>query len=513
MSGKRMTANPVKPARYRPGKAVAEEPSSSSDEEKEDDHDEQEVNEQTKRKTAAPPPKTSSFPSTAANISGNLQKVDLNERRRQAAADEAARVEADKAARAAAEEGFVTEESDEEDDESDDVGSSKSGESGSEESDSSSEDEAPKKLLRPTFIKKDQRKENLNPAQTLREDQQWAEEEARRKEKADAMIQEQLEKDAAAKAAGRKDWDDDEIAEVDGVDDTDGLDPETERAEWKLRELKRVKRDREAIETAEKEREEIERRRNLSKEEREVEDREFLEQQKAEREGRGQMGHMQKYVHKGAFFQDDSTATSDSRRDLMASRTQDDTNKELLPEYMQIRDMTKLGRKGRTKYKDLKSEDTGRWGEFGRKGGRGGDDRVDDVFRPDRDGGGGGPSASGSNAAPVGVRRPAPDRAPEGAPRGPRSVGVDSRGGRDTYVPDKEEGFGDGRRRRSYSRSRSPPDRRRKERRRGSYSDSRSPRPRRDRYADEERGSRKRDPSPYDEDRHAPDKRRRVDGS
>ena len=497
MASKRMTANPVKPARYRPGKAVAEGPSSEEDVSEEDE-------EETHAAPTVPPPKATSFPSDATKIAGNLKKVDLNERRQQAAIKEAARVEAEKATRAAEEEGFVTEES-EDDEGSDDESGSESG-SGSGSEESSSEDEAPKKLLRPTFIKKDQRKEPTAIADTKNEEETWAEEEARRKEKADAMIQEQLEKKAAAEAAGKKDWDDDDIMEVDIVDDTDGLDPDTERAAWKLRELKRVKREREAIEEAEREREELERRRNLSKEEREAEDNEFLELQKEEREGKGKMGYMQKYFHKGAFFQDDAKAEGLDRRDIMGSRYQDDVaNRELLPQYMQIRDMTKLGRKGRTKYKDLKSEDTGRWGTFEGKGPRKADGTLDERFIPDREAGGKG--ASGANITQVGERR----RAPEGAPEGPRGS---------NYRPDKD----DERRqrsppRRSYSRSRSPPRRRRSysrsppprrdRRRERSYSYSRSPSPRRYRYRDEP-PQRKRSPSPCHKS-HGSDKRRRID--
>lgn len=482
-----MTANPVKPARYRPGKVVAETHSSDEDE------DSQEEDEQIQAPTA-PPPKASSFPSEATRIASNLKKVDLNERRRQAAADEHARIEAEKVARAKEEEGFVTEES------SGGEGSEEDEESGSgseeEEEESSSEEETPKVLLRPTFIKKDKRKDAVAIVETTTEDDKWAEEEARRKVKANELVQEQLEKNAAARAAGKKNWDDDEDGEVEQVDDTDDVDPEAERAAWKLRELKRVKRERETIEEAEKEREEIERRRNLSKEDRDAEDKEFLDQQKEEREGKGKMGYMQKYFHKGAFFQDDAKAEGLDRRDIMGSRYQDDvTNRELLPQYMQIRDMTRLGRKGRTKYKDLKSEDTGRWGADG-NGPRRGDGTMDERFMPDRDGGRGG--ASGANATAVQERK----KAAEGAPEGPRADSVDRpREGRDrgeSYGPDREvrdrhwddESRRRSRRRRSYSRSRSPARRREARRDNGSQ--------------------RKRSPSPYS-DRHASDKRRRVD--
>ncbi|KAL8743712.1 MAG: hypothetical protein Q9190_003959 [Brigantiaea leucoxantha] len=371
MSSKRMTANPIKPARYRPGKPVAEEPSS------EDDYESLEEDQQPQK--AVTPPKASSFPIDASKVAANLKSVDLNERRRQAASKEAARVEAEKAAWAKDEEGFVTEES--EDEESKEEEES---ESDSETEETSSEEEAPKKLLRPTFIKKSQRKEDVSHSKVKTEDELWTEEQSRRREKTDTMIQEQLQKDAAAKAAGRKDWDDDEDQDIDQVDDTDGLNPEMERAAWKLRELKRVKRDREVIEAAEKEREEVERRKNLTKEEREAEDKEFLEQQREEREGKGKMGYMQKYFHKGAFFQDDAKTQGLDQRDIMGSRYQDDAvNRELLPEYMQIRDMTRLGRKGRTKYKDLKTEDTGKWGQYQGRDPRK-DIMMDERFQSDK---------------------------------------------------------------------------------------------------------------------------------
>ncbi|KAI4118815.1 MAG: hypothetical protein LQ345_001208 [Seirophora villosa] len=406
MPPKRMTANPAKPARYRPGKPVAEE--QPSEDEYETEEEDEEVNQQP-QKPSAPPPKASSFPADAAKIANNLRNVDLNERRRQAAAEEAARLEVEKLAQAKEEEDFVTDESEE------DEGSEGSEESDSGTEESSSEDEAPRKLLRPTFIKKDRRKDS-DVVLSKTDDEAWAEQEAERKAKADAMIQDQMNRDAAARAAGKKDWDDDEDLDVNEVDDTDNVDPEMERAAWKLRELKRIKRDREAIEEAEKEREEIERRRNLTNEEREAEDKEFLEQQKEDREGKGKMSYMQKYFHKGAFFQDDAKAEGLDRRDIMGSRYQDDVvNRELLPQYMQIRDMTKLGRKGRTKYKDLKSEDTGRWGQPDDRGPRR-DNTLDERFQPDRDGGGRGPS--GANSTAVGER----PKAPTGAPTGPRST-------------------------------------------------------------------------------------------
>lgn len=262
------------------------------------------------------------------------------------------------------------------------------------------------------------------------------------------------------------------------MDDTDDVDPEAEYAAWKLRELKRIKRDREAIEEREKELAEVERRKNLTEDERKREDDEFLAKQKEEKDGKGKMAYMQKYYHKGAFFQDDLKAEGLDRRDIMGSRFADDVqNRELLPQALQMRDMTKLGKKGATKYRDLKTEDTGKWGQFDdRRPGRGpGRFTEDERFMPDRDRGG----ASGANSMPVSERKKVSD-APEG-PRAMREGGDRSRDGGDTYRPGRDG--------RSRSRSRSP---------------------RGDRYQDDRR--RKRSISmDRDRDRYDSDKRRRVD--
>ncbi|KAJ3521019.1 hypothetical protein NM208_g13476 [Fusarium decemcellulare] len=171
------------------------------------------------------------------------------------------------------------------------------------------------------------------------------------------------------------------------------------------------------------------------------------------------MSYMQRYFHKGAFFQDEMKEAGLDKRDIMGSRIQDDVrNREALPEYLQRRDMTKLGRKGASKYKDMRSEDTGRWGDIG--GGRKrGDD--DDRFRSDER------SAGGANAIPLGDRNKGDRRE--------RDDGYRDRRDRDS--------------RRSRSRSRSP---------------------RRDRDRDDYRSRRKRSTS-RDDERYESDKRRRVD--
>jgi microfibrillar-associated protein 1 len=388
---KKLTAQPVRTRQFagKPAAIEAEERSSSESESEE---------EQPRQKPFAKPkpaPVTSSFPKAA--LKSKLAERQKTEAQRKALEDE-----------------FETES---EGEEGEDGSGSESGsgsgsdsdnEGESSEEESSSEEEAPKKLLRPVFLKRNERNKAGVPTKSA--EQVAAEEEARRQEQAKALVQEQVEQRAAERAAGKKDWDDDvEEADMNAIDDTDGLDPDAEYAAWKLRELKRIKRERVAIEEAEAERAEIERRRNLSAAEREAEDRAFIDKQKEDRADRGDMQYMQKYFHKGAFFTDELKELGLDQRNLMGARFEDQTNREVLPEYMQMRDLTKLGKKGGTRYKDMKTEDTGTWGDYGDdrprrdKGGYG----LDERFRPDsygsrdadREG------ATGANAKPLGERK------------------------------------------------------------------------------------------------------------
>ena len=90
--------------------------------------------------------------------------------------------------------------------------------------------------------------------------------------------------------------------ETPDVDDTDGLDPAEEFEQWRLRELGRIKRDKEKQIQLEQEREEIERRRALPEEQRMKEDLEHANSTREEKP-KGQQKFLQKYWHKGAFFQ------------------------------------------------------------------------------------------------------------------------------------------------------------------------------------------------------------------
>lgn len=90
--------------------------------------------------------------------------------------------------------------------------------------------------------------------------------------------------------------------EVPDIDDTDGLEPDAEFEAWRLRELARIKRDKEDEVRREVEREEIERRRALPEEQRLKEDMERANKTREEKP-KGQQQFLQKYWHKGAFHQ------------------------------------------------------------------------------------------------------------------------------------------------------------------------------------------------------------------
>ncbi|KAK5449872.1 hypothetical protein LTS15_008445 [Exophiala xenobiotica] len=466
---KRMTANPAKPvARYRPGKPVAEQESSDEEEEHEEEQPQQP---QRKPQPRRPPPKRPAAPVrqesedededdegfvTEEEDQVPAPAATLSQQSTNAASTVSRPVPLKQESTQPRSEEESSEEEEEEE------------ESASEES-SSSEDEQPqRKFQRPTFIRKTDRSTSIHSQTATPDPSATADvDTARRRAQAELLIKDKLERDILARAAGKKSWDDDdELLPESMVDDTDGLDPEAEYAAWKVRELKRLKRDREALIAREKEIEETERRRNLTAEEREREDKEFLEKQREEREsGRGQEAQfMARYHHKGAFFQGDEVADVLKRRNVMGARFEDEvSDKSVLPEYMRLRDMTKLGKKGGTRYRDLKSEDTGRFGdEVKRWRGSGGADRtgaaaggggkgefdtrgLDERFLPDdqRGGGGGRTGPTGANASGLGSRKDSQrDR--------------DGHGGGGDRSKDRERASHD-RRKRSYSRSRSRP--------------------------------------------------------
>ena len=138
----------------------------------------------------------------------------------------------------------------------------------------------------------------------------------------------------------------------DAVDDTD--DParfDEELLAWRLRELQRVRDERAERDRWDREQAELARVRALSEDERRALDAEKLAEWQAQPQT--QYRYLQKYYHKGAFFQDAYGELM--ARDYAAPTANDTANKDALPEHMQVRG---FGRKGRSKWTHLTAEDT-----------------------------------------------------------------------------------------------------------------------------------------------------------
>ena len=90
----------------------------------------------------------------------------------------------------------------------------------------------------------------------------------------------------------------------DSDEDETYLKSEVAYEKWKYREIMRIKRAREEMDKYLKEQAEIERRRNLTEEERQDEDAKLGSSK--DKKQKVAYNFMQKYYHKGAFYQGDS---------------------------------------------------------------------------------------------------------------------------------------------------------------------------------------------------------------
>jgi len=133
---------------------------------------------------------------------------------------------------------------------------------------------------------------------------------------------------------------------------TDDENDEEEYEAWKIRESRRIKRDKEEQATREREREELEKIRNMTEDER----REFVRRNPklvTNKSTKGKYKFLQKYYHRGAFFMDEEEGVY--KRDFSGATLEDHFNKTVLPKVMQVKN---FGRSGRTKYTHLVDQDT-----------------------------------------------------------------------------------------------------------------------------------------------------------
>lgn len=217
----------------------------------------------------------------------------------------------------------------------------------SEESDESEQELRKKSLLRkPVFVLKANKSTEEVPSELAQDECMKQQRHLTAHSMVEAIIQQEAKETKAA-----------ETEELLSIDDTDGLDPDYEYAAWQLRELNRIKRDRELLVAQEEERRKIERRREMDEDVRLKEDLEYVRQQR-ENKHESQMRFGQKWHHKGAFYLDDEEVF---KRDTSAPAEDDVVNRKALPTYLQRHN---AGRTGATKWTHLANEDTTKEGSI-----------------------------------------------------------------------------------------------------------------------------------------------------
>ncbi|XP_001602553.1 microfibrillar-associated protein 1 [Nasonia vitripennis] len=235
-----------------------------------------------------------------------------------------------------------------EEDEEEKSGDSSESSSEYEEYTDSEEETGPR--LKPVFVRKRDRitvmekeKEAQKQKQAEMEAKKLVEE---RKKQTLRMVEESIRKESQVRSSQYET--EGNINDVVTDDENDELVYES----WKLRELKRNKRDREEREAVERERLEIERLRNMTEEERRQEAR-LNPKVVTNKAAKGKYKFLQKYYHRGAFYLDKDDTIY--KRDFSGATLEDHFDKTVLPKVMQVKN---FGRSGRTKYTHLVDQDT-----------------------------------------------------------------------------------------------------------------------------------------------------------
>ena len=143
--------------------------------------------------------------------------------------------------------------------------------------------------------------------------------------------------------------------DINSIDDADGADEAQEVNDWRERERRRLEWERSEMEREDEEHREMERRKNMTEEERLKQDRDKqLEWEKQQAEKGGEYKFLQKYYHKGSFYQESNDPIF-ARNYAEATGADRGVHRDTLPSVLQVRD---FGKKGRSKWTHLSGEDT-----------------------------------------------------------------------------------------------------------------------------------------------------------
>lgn len=212
--------------------------------------------------------------------------------------------------------------------------------------------------IKPKFVPLTERatvkeQELLKKEQEERERELKRKAEQRRDETQQLLIEAIRSEEAADAAAENARIIDDSDTEM--PPETDGVDNDTEEYEmWKIRELNRVKRDKEEREARAKFLAEIEKRRNMTEEERRESNR-ILDDAEPKKDKKSKYVFMQKYYHQGAYFQHLEEPLYN--RDYNKPTAEDVVDKKAVPKSMKLR-RGEFGKAGQTKHTHLADVDT-----------------------------------------------------------------------------------------------------------------------------------------------------------
>lgn len=224
-----------------------------------------------------------------------------------------------------------------------------SGSEEDEESDSEEESEAgagfSTQIKRPVFINEEQREAFKDESGDL------FDYEEERKKKRKAIKQQNNQMVIQAQAVRTEDLDKDNESDTEVPNDDDDDENEAYRL-WRMRELARLKRDRELREKEFKEEEATEKRRMMTDEERKKDDKRIGKYKKTMR---SDMRFMQRYHHVGIFVDDPDDPLF--KRDYNIGVGTDNFDKSNLPKRLQTR-RGQEGKRGHSKYTHLGDEDT-----------------------------------------------------------------------------------------------------------------------------------------------------------
>jgi len=229
----------------------------------------------------------------------------------------------------------------------------------SEEESDSEDDPRRSAMLKPVFVSKAQR-ETLREKEALKKEEEEAERKQRekmkeRKVESKSILIEEIKRDEEAEREGRNEND---ASDIELLDDNDEKNEAEEYELWKIRELKRIKRDKEERVARQKEMEWILQRRAMTEEERLADDKR-LDEQAAKKDEAKQFNFLQKYYHRGGFFQDKAAKGEEPLylRDYHEPLEEEKFDKQLLPAAMQLR-RGQFGKKGQVKHTHLTEVDT-----------------------------------------------------------------------------------------------------------------------------------------------------------